>query len=228
LPAQELQQLDLNEIIRGCQTESRQKRSEEIGYCFELFRRALETSDQGAWTAIRNQYHALLLSWIHTASHGLPQSDVEDLVQESFIAFWRALARRTIQVGKRFPHVGALLSYLRQCTGSAVISYQRHQQRTERLEEELVAIQSNQGSSPLWEKDALEDVYRTELLRKIQNWVETSVTDPQEKLVLHLTFDQGLKPVEIVALHPDRFPETKVVYRVQERVLKRARRALKT
>ena len=227
LPAQELQHLNLDEIVRRCQDESRRKRTEETGYCFELFRRALEASDQGAWAAISTQYQALVLKWIHTASPGLPQEEIDDLVQESLIAFWCSLTRRSIRVRKHFPHVGALLNYLQQCTRTAVINYRRRKQRSDRLEKELGRIHSNQLSSSFSEKVALERMCRDKRLQMIYDWVKTSVTDPQEKLVVHLAFRQGIRPADIVALYPAEFPEAKAVYRVQERLLKRAKRALK-
>ncbi len=60
-----LRHMDLDSVIQKCHAESRQERQREHGYCFELFRRTLEESDQAAWAAIAAQYRQLMLSWIY-------------------------------------------------------------------------------------------------------------------------------------------------------------------
>ena len=57
-------------------------------------------------------------------------------------------------------------------------------------------------------------------------WIREHVDDPAERLLLDLVYRQGLAPAEIAQQHPDMFADVKQVYRIHERLLKRARRAL--
>ncbi len=88
-----LHQLELEEIVQGCQTESAQPRANESGYCFELFRRAIEEQEEAAWLAIDEQYRCLILRWIHNGSPGLPHEKVEELAPEALPKFWQDLTR---------------------------------------------------------------------------------------------------------------------------------------
>ena len=98
-------QLDLEQIIRLCYEESHLERREEVGYCFELFRRALANDDQAAWEAIQNQYHGLVLSWLRRAAGELLVSaEEEDLTQTIFAKFWVSLHRKEGPLTDNFSH----------------------------------------------------------------------------------------------------------------------------
>jgi len=61
----------------------------------------------------------------------------------------------------------------------------------------------------------------------LKQWVETAVTDQTEKLLLKLTYEFDMKPREIIKAYPTHFSTIADVYRIKERILKRARYALK-
>ncbi len=64
-------------------------------------------------------------------------------------------------------------------------------------------------------------------VRAIREWIEKNVTDPKEQIVLACSFETGMKPKEIYDRYPDMFANVQTVYRVKERILKRARRSFK-
>lgn len=221
-----LSQRSIYEIIRGCQEEARQTRSEETGFCYELFRRALEEQDSTAWTAIEQQYRRLILSWILARSPGLDSEEADIVAQDTLSKFWHTLSKNPIVVRERFEHVGALLGYLRQCAVTTLLDRRRRAQRQERLQARLQAAEAQASHPATPHNIALERLYHQEQLEHVRHWVETQVKDPQERLVLHLSYSVGMTPAEIADSYPDRFPDVQAVHRIKERVLKRARRAL--
>ncbi len=71
----------LEEVIRDYQEESPGPRDQEIYYCFERFRRALEDHDQAAWCAIERQYMSFVIKW--TMARVPMPCDVETVALEA-------------------------------------------------------------------------------------------------------------------------------------------------
>ncbi|MCI0399406.1 MAG: sigma-70 family RNA polymerase sigma factor [Chloroflexi bacterium] len=231
MPDYSLRQLTVEEIARRCRQEAQRKREQELGYCFELFRRALEGQDQLAWRAIQEQYRALVLGWLHTAAgKRLALEEVEDLLQNTLERFWRSLSRRPQPVADHFAHVGALLKYLHQCAVTSLLDARRQARKRELVRQALAAgldvSQHMAGSDSIAEPGNPDQLQQLEQLQKVQEWLRTEVGDDLDRLVLQLSYEQDLKPAEIAARYPNLFSSTQEVYRIKERVLKRARRAL--
>jgi RNA polymerase sigma factor (sigma-70 family) len=219
-----LQRLKLEQVAQGCREEAQRSRALETGYCFELFRRALEELDQQAWAVIAEQYQRLLLEWVHSSAEA---EVAEELAREAFERFWRTLGGRCNPLAGRFPHVGALLKYLQQCAISTVLDRRRRTQQQARLQERLQQYATLGGSiSAGPEEFVIEQVDRSALLERVRRWVSSSVNDPREQLVLQLSYTSELTPVEIAQRHPEQFPDAATVRQIKERVLRRARRAL--
>lgn len=221
-----LRQLNLDTVIQECHAESRQERQRESGYCFELFRRALEEGDQAAWAAIVAQYRQLMLSWIYGyRAVDFTPDEAETTAYEALERFWRTLSARAPDVTSRFAHVGALLKYLNQCVIATILDQQRRAQRGARLVERLqVDATALQPIAP--DTDALERLCQAEQVAQVRQWVQTHVTDPHEQLVLRLSFEQALTPAQIAQQYPQQFADAQAVRRLKERILKRARRGL--
>lgn len=221
-----LRHLALTAVIAGCQAESNQDRAEEQGYCFELFRRALEEQEQAAWSAIDTQYHHLILYWMYNCSPSLPREEIDEVVPETLPKFWKILTKSATPLTERFTHVGALLKYLKQCAISVLRDHERCLQRRERIRGRLEAVNQLQFDHMENEQDLLAQIDQEKLLQRVQKWAETYVTDPQEQRVLSLSFEYGLTPTQIAENYPQEFSDVHTVRRVKERLLKRARRAL--
>lgn len=223
---QSLRQLNLETVIKGCQTESSQPRAQETGYCFELFRRALEDEEQAAWVAIDNQYKNLILHWLYCCSPALSREEAEEIVPQAWPKFWRIFNKSSAPLTDRFAHVGALLKYLKQCAISVLRDYERRMQRRERIRKRLASPDQMVLYQPESEQELLTRIDREKLLALIRQWVDTYVTDPQERRVLSLSFEYGLTPVKIAEQYPQEFANAQTVRRIKERILKRAKRAL--
>lgn len=221
------QQLSIEEIIQGCQDEANRPRSQESGYCFELFRRALEEQEQAAWQAIDNQYRWLIRHWLHNYSAEISQEKADEIVPEALPKFWYALTHSAVPLTKRFSHIGAILNYLKQCTISVFQEYQRQHYRTERIKQHLETPHGAGLTHIDQEEELLSRIEQGRLLQLVQNWIKTYVTDVQEQRVLSLSYEEGLTPTEIAQRYPCEFADVLTVRRVKERVLKRARRALR-
>lgn len=216
--------LPLAEIIRRCREEARQARSQEQGFCFEMFQRALTGRDADAWAALQEQYQRLVLTWLQRAGNVTPD-EADDLACEAWEKFWRTLVRRADDLTAHFHHTGALLKYLQQCAITTLLDRQRRQQRQDRLAARLAEQQAHIPT--LSPSDlALRALQDAERLHEAQRWAASQVTDPQERLVLQLSFEEDLSPAEIAARYPHAFGDGHAVRRIKERLLKRARRAL--
>jgi hypothetical protein len=226
MPEQSLHDVPLDDVIRGCRIESGQPRGQEKGYCFELFRRAVEEQEQDAWSALDAQYRNLVIRWLSDGSSALTREQVEEIAPETWSKFWRAQTNAGTPLSERFAHVGAVLKYLKQCTFSAVREYERRLWRRERIQQRLEV--DGKVTTTLSEEDLLSRIDRERLLQRVRQWVETYVTDPQELRVLSLSYEQGLTPAEIADQYPHEFTDPQMVRRVKERVLKRARRAMES
>ena len=219
-------QLNLNAIIQGCQEEAQKPREEEVGYCFELFRRAVEEQDNEAWEALHQQYGRLIHSWIHArTANTLNSEEREDLIQDTWTNFYSSLVKYSIPLGNNFRHVGALLSYLNKCVATAIIDYQRRLTKHKRLQKKL-EMETDKWYSPP-DASVLRKISEQRQVRAIREWIEKNVTDPKEQIVLACSFETGMKPKEIYDRYPHMFANVQTVYRVKERILKRARRSFK-
>jgi hypothetical protein len=78
------------------------------------------------------------------------------------------------------------------------------------------------------EQDLVERLEQEQLLQQIRVWIQSHVTDAEERQVLYLSYQVGLSPAQIADRYPDQFPEAQQVRRIKERILKRARRAFHT
>jgi len=224
MPEQSLQDVPLDDVIRGCRIESGQPRGQEEGYCFELFRRAVEEQEQDAWSALNEQYRNLVVRWLANGSAALTREQAEEIAPETWSKFWRAQINADTPLSERFAHVGAVLKYLKQCTFSVVREYERRLWRRERIQQRLEV--DGKITTSLSEEELLARIDRERLLQQVRRWVETYVTDPQELQVLSLSYEHGLTPAEIAEQYPQEFTDAHMVRRLKERVLKRARRAM--
>ncbi len=220
-----VQELKLRDIIDRCAREAQQQRAQESGYCFELFRRAIDQQDQAAWIALERQYRQLMIGWAQAyPTDSQAAEELDGTVQEALERFWRTLAKRG--VSPNFAHVGALLKYLRQCVIATILDQQRRKQRRERLLERLASAPEALLIEHSFEETALADLARSEQIARVRRWIREEVHDPQEQRILALSYEEELSPAEIAARFPGEFGDAATVRRIKERVLKRARRAL--
>ncbi len=61
-------------------------------------------------------------------------------------------------------------------------------------------------------------------IKAVKEWLSKNITDPQEKLIVHCSYELNMTPRDIYKRHPYKFENVRRVYRVKERILRRAKR----
>jgi DNA-directed RNA polymerase specialized sigma24 family protein len=117
----------------------------------------------------------------------------------------------------RFPTLGALLAYLKQCAKSslqdAVVKSESSLEMSE-LNDEIT-------NDHVWASDPIEEAeYRHELWEAIQR----HLADEEERNVFYDSYVLGLKAPEIMARYPRSFTEVMEVFRIRARILRRLRK----
>lgn len=205
--------LTLDEVQQRCAQEQKSSTVNPPGwlsFCFELFRRALVERNAPAWAMICEQFHWLMFSWAQRNS--TPAGDAEDIIQEAWAKFWRAV---TPDIFNNFTGIGSVLGYLKRCVRSVRVDQTRAAVREERLWAAL-AMLSREGDARL-ERDVLARAVHQQCLEHIY----AQLTDAAERRVVYLSFALDLKPAEIASRYPEHFAAAREVSRIKERVLRR-------
>jgi len=203
-------QASVAELAKRCQEETlnfRDKKPGPVGFCFELFRRAVVENCQEAWEAVYAQYRSQMLRWAGDSS-----GDAEDLVHRAFEKFLNSVGPETFV---RFTGISSVLAYLRRCVNSVRIDHWRQAEREQLALAALGVDDPLQANSP--EQIALDRIVN----RQCAEHIYGRLKDEQERLVVYLNLELGLEPAEIVRRHPAEFSTARDVYRVRERVIRR-------
>ncbi|MEM7334249.1 MAG: hypothetical protein AAF490_19340 [Chloroflexota bacterium] len=219
------QKTSLEALSTTCQEESNTQEHQKDSACFELFRRAFDQDDQAAWSILLSNYDRLINSWVRKVVPSLRDEDLfDEIVQGGIIRFWHSVGAKCPKLFDSFPHIGAILKYLKQSLTSSGLDFSRKQQRQNRLTEKIE--QANHDTLKQFSGSAFDSADETAQSTALTDWLATAVTDPKEKLLIKLMYEYDLKPREIVQSFSNDFRDTKEVYRAKERILKRARYAL--
>jgi len=203
--------LSLESLVQCCAEETAKfRRREEYDPrpCLELFRRAIVLQDQAAWKAVYQHYRLQVLAWVRRHwAYSNQAEPAEALVNEAFSRFWQAM---TPQRFARLQTLGGIMAYLRRCVDSAVREAYRRTSREQLLDGQIKSF----PEAP------------TERLRREELWcfVFGQLRDEKERVVVDLSFRQGLPPRKIFAERRDLFSSVREVYQVKRNVLARLRR----
>ena len=218
--------LSIRELEHRCQREIRAFRRTGRGddrFALEVFRRAVQSPDEmirnDAWRLIFHQFTPLIISWItqDPRSSALLQDEVgRDSLVNAIFAKMALTFQRTPTKITQFATLGAILKYLKM-TSYTIIT------------DEIKALRPRLSTAQLSEADDLavsdvtDDVALDEHVRIFWRIVAEETFD-NELLYLRLTFLDGMKPAEIVATHPQEFPEVEEVYRIRRSIIERLAR----
>jgi DNA-directed RNA polymerase specialized sigma24 family protein len=143
--------------------------------------------------------------------------DSEDAVQDVFLRFWRAQQGAEGEFDTRFPNIRTVMGYLQRCAFAERFersrAYKREQLLLERLRgdsriDEILGIQRGPDPAETYLRDLLRGKLKTDY----------------ERIVFELSYEYGLAPRDIYAMHKDLFSSAQAVCRVKENLLKRLRR----
>jgi RNA polymerase sigma factor (sigma-70 family) len=189
-----------------------------------LFRLALEEGDQGAWEAIVSRYRNLVLDWTRRSLRApIPREHEEDWVTRAFERFWLAVGPE----GSRFRDLPAALQYLKLCVRSVVLDDVRARRAVdleplEDLDERRITGRPGAARSA---PDVESVVFDRMGSRDLWQTILETLSDSDERLVIYLSFVQGMKPAEIATSQSGAFASTADVYRIKRNAIERLRRA---
>jgi RNA polymerase sigma factor (sigma-70 family) len=224
----DLTNITLENLICECEREALQSRIQEKGFCFELFRRALNETDAAAQEALVKQYTRLIQKWVTGYQPNLGE-EFDDVVQDIWCKYWNYLVKKTQpRVSGQFTHVGEYLKYLKLCVRSVTLDHQRKVISRERriwVEfSEVTEIYLPTADRVETPEEHLDRMTHEETVRLIRERCEALLKEPRERRIFELLYDRGLKPKEVVTEHADEFPDLAEVQKLEERIVKRLRR----
>jgi DNA-directed RNA polymerase specialized sigma24 family protein len=210
--ADQVNNLSVSDLAHNCarQTSRRENPPRDLDSCYELFRRACAAvRDEDAWEAIIVQYGRLVRYW-------LGQYGDDDNCQEVFLRFWRRQESAGSDFIAGFDGTRAIVGFLKVCTGTVRIECWRKEKREQDVQESIRDIvRENLTHGQLRRGDPGSD---------FEDLVRSRLKNDQEKALVKLMYDCGLKPRDVLVESPTLFPDVDTVYRVKENLLRRLRR----
>ena len=215
-PSEELDALSTAELRRRCGTRLPGQSFHE-SYCYELFRRAIVQHDQHCWVEIIEQYKNLVYGWLRPfmPTGKLGETTVEEMGVRVFTKFWQFYDPAHLQEARG---LASILDYLKSCVRTCILEEERAQQRHTRQLSELSAEAQTVERQVV--DEALNNIQHEQIWRLIRD----SCKDESEQLIAWLTFQSGLTPREIKALHPEQFRSVDEVHTMKRKLLDRLRR----
>ena len=214
----DLTTLSLAELARHSAAEQEQYRQRlpvDERASLELFRRAIQQRDALAWELIYEQWKGLLVHWLlqHPAADlALKYEPTENYISAAFSKFWQATAARSQWPKQEFSSLNRILAYVRSCLNSVVLDAVRQAHARQReigeksIAEGAVSQQPAEWDEALWK------------------CIELALPGQRERALVYLRYVLGYRPREVVATHPQVFPDVDEVYRMERNILQRLRR----
>ena len=182
---------NLSDICQQCKDERKsyfQENQLVSPACVELFRRAFAIkAPEDAWHCLKMLFEPLLISW----GKGQSRFEVEDVVQESWLSFYRGTVGK-FQIRDQ-EQLEPILDYLRTCTKNVIAQWMRKAppgptNLAETLQEPLDVIEQAQ--------------LRVDLDRYVAEFLAQDHFTEADRLLFTLKFILHLKPREIQADYP--------------------------
>lgn len=214
-----LRLLDVDRLADECAEHTAKffsRTTHDIGYCYELFRRAIVGRNHYAWEKVHHQYQALVSKWVRHHS-GLPDTgeEVDYFVNCAFEKMWLAIDAEKFN---KFPDVAELLRYFKMCVHSVIVDYKRVNPINSVDMEPLTPLLHQ--NLPSVEEQVTDQLERQRLWETV-----TALTqNEKESIILKFTFLYDLRPSEIYEANSDVFESLDELYRVKRNLLKRLRR----
>ena len=172
----------------------------------EVFHKAF-SGDENAWATIQTQYTYLVNYWIGSQQY----ADTEEVAQEAWIAFYRYAPQQ--------PHLlqsnstARVLAYLRSCVKTALMVAHRREKRY------TIVAQLMQAhlDKPVHTDHIV--IQRMTISERVQQILGSD----DEQFIFHLRLVCGMKPQEIVATYPNRFPNVQLVYGLIAQIIRHLR-----
>lgn len=217
----EITSLTLTGLAHRCSEETHlffRRMEYDPRYCYELFRRAIVDADQDAHACLYDQYLPLVAGWVerHPAFRAANE-EMDYFVNRAFEKLWHAITPAKFT---RFGDLKSLLRYLKMCTNSAIVDFNRGR--------ELAVIEEGSDSEEMRVAPAPGDIEEDTIARvdrgRFWHLIEERLNGEKEWAVIYASFVLGMKPAELLDSQPRLFDDIKDVYRTKQNVLERLRR----
>ena len=193
--------LDIHELAQKCADETQQYyRNQDFDerYCYELIRRAVLKQDVLAWDCVVGQYRAQLESWVRRAcSFDATQEDIEDLVADAIMRFWR---NYKADLFGRSTCLAEVLRYWQDCARCAVLDWQRRQRRlrgTQSLDDETPGQAQPLSLAPGTEGHVETQIAQQMSRQHVWRMIYGCCQDETDRTVAEQVFVQGDKPRQV-------------------------------
>ena len=223
----DLSTLPLSDLIACCQENTRHflrtREATDDRYCLELFRRAVQKGDEGAWAFIYTFYSTdqflgdhYLLKWVRSWLHGRHGPAIrgafteEEFVQEVWLRFMHSEAARSFS----FASMGHLMAYLRRLVNNFALDVAR--KRVPHLMEaetdyEAAGLEQVISRVPDTHPGLeAQTAWRESMESLVKAVCSDIVATEHEWLVFRDHFLEGLPPREVYRLHPQTFSANEV------------------
>jgi RNA polymerase sigma factor (sigma-70 family) len=190
----------------------------DSSYCFELFRRAIQSNDERALEVVIVQYQPLVARWVDRwmSKHpdfSLVNEEAQDFIAQAFERFWVSFTPLKFEKSQS---LAAVLRYLQMCVNGAITDAWRKLRRIQ-LEQETRDEEQELSDAASTPEDLLQNDEFWELIRK-------KTKDPKEYTVVYASFSLALSPREILAEYPGVFSSIKEIYQHKANLLDRLER----
>lgn len=215
----------------------RTREASNDSYCLELFRRAVQVGDEGAWAFIYTFYSTeeflgdhYLLKWVRSWMHGKHGALIraafteDEFVQEVWLRFMHSDAGKTFT----FESMAHLMAFLRRLVNNFALDLTRRRAPAlveASTEGEAASLEQAIRRVPANSENLEEHLARQESLETLLSavWIDIVATD-HEWLVFQDHFLEGLPPREVYRLHPATFAPNEVEI-TRTRLARRMRKA---
>ncbi len=206
--------LAVSALAVRCQAEAEQfhtGQTHDDRYAIEIFRRAIVERDEPAFEAAYQIYHGQVSAWCRRS--GADEEDLEEFVNATWGKFWIHFTEAKLQAAGS---LAGILTYLKLCARSVTLDAERRSIPMTGLD----AAEQVATPEPAPDEHCINAEQRETLWRIVERHLNTE----QERTLVRLTYQLGLRPADIHTARPDLFPEVTGVYRMLRNVLDRLRR----
>ncbi len=211
-----LETISVTSLCRRAQEEAGRYQAGVAGderFVLEVVRRAVVERDELCWEALHALYGPVVHRWCRAMARRADQ-EVEELAALAWEKFWRSFTADKLAACRG---AGSVLAYLKACVHSVVVDAQRR--RPAPLPLEAAETRPDLGASPE------ETVAEAEERARLRELVLRHVRSEQDRAIITLSYELGLRSAAVQAARPDLFPTVADVYRATRNLLDRLGRS---
>jgi len=188
-------------------------------YCFELFRRAIESKDGQAWGVLMLQYQPLVARWVEKWLNKYPDifsfnEESQDFVAQAFERFWVSYTPAKFEHAQS--SLPAVLKYLQMCVNGALADTWRKLHRL-KIEQDAWEDGEELSEPALTPEDHLQS-------DEFWQYIQKKAKNLKEYKVMYAYFYLDLSPREILVEYPKEFSSIKEIYQHKANFMERLER----